>query len=111
MGYQEKQLGQARPADTNAVSIYSPGTGVTGIIRTIIISNTTAVDATYRLFCDDDGVIYTEATSLFWDVNIVANTTEILSVFIPMNNVSGNFAIRSGTASAITFTLFGVEIS
>jgi len=52
---QEKQLGQLRPADTNAASLYTPGNNVTAIIKAIYVCNTTGNTPSYRIFVDDDG--------------------------------------------------------
>lgn len=107
---QEKQLGQARPSDTSAVSIYSPS-NVTAIIKSIWVCNTTASQVSFRIFVDDDGTTYDESTALFYDVTIDANTTMEIDTFAAMNNSNGNMAVRTGTANALTFTVFGAEIS
>ena len=111
MNMQEKQLGQLRPADTNAASLYSPAANITGIAKNLVICNTTATPDTFRVFLDDDGTTYDQSTALFYDAPIAANTTVLVDMYSPMNNAAGNFAVRSGTASALTFTLSGAEIS
>ena len=111
MAIQEKQLGQAREDSTNAVSVYSPGSGVTAVIKSIILCNTTGTDETFRVFLDDNGTTYDQSTALFYDVPIEANTTVELDSYIPMNNSSGNLAYRSSTANAITITVSGSEIT
>jgi hypothetical protein len=111
MALQEKQLGQSRPGSTTAVSLYSPGAGVTAIIKAVFVSNTTSATATFRIFVDDDGTTYDETTALFWDVTIPGNTTVELDSFLAMNDSAGNIAVRTDTASALTFTAFGAEVS
>jgi hypothetical protein len=111
MAFQEKQLGQAREASTNAVSVYSPAASTTGIIKTILLANTSGADATFRLFVDDDGTTYTEVTAIAWDVPILADQMIEIQTFIPMDTAAGNFAYRSSVASAITITLFGAEVT
>lgn len=111
-GHAEKQLGQSRPSDTTAVSLYSPASGIVSAeITSLFVANTTGSAATYRIFIDDDGTTYDQSTALAYDVSLAANTfTEILSgskVF--MNNASGNLAVRAGTGNALTFTVFGIE--
>ncbi len=64
MALQEKILGQLRPADTIAASIYSPGVGITAIIKLIMIVNTSGEAASARLFIDDDGTTYDENTTI-----------------------------------------------
>ena len=109
MALQEKTLGQLRPSDTNAVSIYSPGVGVTAIIKTILIVNTSGAAASARLFLDDDGATYDESTTIGWDVPISTFRPEPLTMFLGMDNFSGNLAVRSSVANALTFTVSGAE--
>jgi hypothetical protein len=111
MAFQEKQLGQARPANTTAVSIYSPGASVTGIVKNIVVCNTSGASATMRLFLDDDGTTYDETTALFWDVQLDADSSLQLDGHWGMNDSSGNLAVRTDTNDALTFTVHGVEVS
>jgi len=106
-----KQLGQLRPANTTAASLYSPAASTETIIHNVIICNQTASAATYRLFVDDDGTTYDESTALVFDASVAANSTEIFEIKICMNVSTGNLAVRTGTASALTFTANGVEFT
>jgi hypothetical protein len=110
MDLQEKQLGQLRPVNTTAASLYSPGTNVTGIAKNLIVANTTATQATFRVFVDDDGTTYDETTAIFFDVPLLGNTTVQIDVFVAMDDPTGNFAVRTDTNDALTFTLFGAEV-
>ena len=110
MALQEKQLGQHRINSTTATSLYSPGASTTTIIKSIVVCNQSSSADTFRLFIDDDGTTYDQTTSLFYDVSISANTTIQIDTFWPMNDATGNLATQNGTANAITFTAFGVEI-
>jgi len=111
MTLQEKQLGQLRPANTTAASLYSPSAGVTAIIKSVYITNTTPGSVTFRIFADDDGTTYDETTALFWDATIAGNTTIELDTFLAFNNAAGNLAVRTSSANALTFTAFGAEVS
>ncbi len=111
MALQEKQLGQLRPANTTAASLYSPGASTTAIIKSIVVCNQTASAAKFRIFLDDDGTTYDESTALFFDITIGANSTDQIDTFYAMNDANGNLAVRTDTNSAITFTAFGVEIT
>ena len=111
MALQEKQLSQARPGDTNAVSLYSPADNVTTIIKSIYVTNTTGNTPTFRIFVDDDGTTYDQTTALYYDKATAANDTLKIETFICMNNSSGNIAVRSSANSELTFTAFGTEIS
>ena len=111
MALQEKQLGQLRPANTTAASLYSPGSNTTTIIKSIVVCNQTASSAKFRIFVDDDGTTYDETTALFFDIVIGANSTDQIDTFYAMNASAGNLAVRTDTNSALTFTAFGVEIT
>lgn len=112
MAIASKQLGQARPADANAVSIYSPGAGVSTRIGSIAICNNTGSVAKFRIFLDDDGTDYDESTALYYDFSLAGNTTLMLNdLALFMNNSAGNLAVRTDTADALTFTVFGIELS
>ena len=110
MALAEKQLGQLRPANTTAASLYSPSSGNT-IIKSVVICNTSGAAATFRIFVDDDGTTYDETTALYWDTDIAVDTTVQIDTFWSMNNSSGNLAVRTDTANALTFTAFGAEIT
>jgi len=109
MSYERKQLGQARPTDTNPVSLVSPAANHTVEVESIVICNTTGSAATYRIFHDDDGTTYDQTTALAYDLSIPANTSDTWEASVKMNDSSGNLAVRSGTGSALTFTAYGKD--
>lgn len=111
MGLQEKLLGQNRPANTNATSIYSPGDNTTAIIKNIVVCNNSTTNRTFRIFCHSSGTNYSRDTALYYDVSINANTTSLLSTFVAMNDTNGNLAVQSSAGDDITFTVFGTEIT
>ena len=81
-----KQLGQLRPANTTAASLYSPGANTETIVKSILVCNTTGGAVTYRIFHDDDGTTYDENTALFWEMSLAANSTDVLEVDLSMND-------------------------
>lgn len=105
-----KQLGQLRPANTTAASLYSPSSGVQTVVKSIVVSNSSGSNAACRIFVDDDGTTYDETTQIVWDVTISSASSPLtIEINICMNNSSGNLAVRTDTASALTFTAFGME--
>jgi len=113
MAFIKEHLGQARPANTTAVSIVTPINDQIVIIQQIIVCNTTGSAATFRIFLDNDGTTYSEATALIYDYSLDANDMIEFSFGqdsisgLYMTNIAGNLAIRSGTASALTYTING----
>ena len=106
-----KQLGQLRPANTTAASLYSPGASVDAVVKSIVICNTSGAAAKARVFHDDNGSTYNETTALAWDINILADATVVLELFVAMDDDTGNLAVRTDTNDALTFTAYGSEQS
>lgn len=104
-----KQLGQGTPPDTTAVSIFSPDRRDRFTIENIIICNTTASAATYRIFLDNDGSTYDATTAIAYDVSLAGNATDIIEVNLYMTDPAGNLAVRTGTGNALTFTVNGSD--
>ncbi len=104
------QLGQSRPTNTTAVSIYAPSTFYITEIKKIIICNTTAIEAVYSLFHDEDGTTYDETTAIAFSVPLIGNgLVELEFNFWMLGANGGNLAIKTGTNSALTFTVYGSE--
>jgi len=106
-----KQLGQLRPSNTTAVSLYSPAASTETMVKSIIVANTSGVPAAYRIFNDDNGTTYDETTALFWDIVIAAVTTHTLEFNLMMDDSTGNLAVRTDTNDALTFTCYGSEVT
>lgn len=103
-------LAQIRPANTSAATAFETES-IRAEITRIIICNTTGVAATFSLYHDDGGTSYSEATALFFSKSIPANDSYILDSQI-VNQLSisptGSIGVQSGTASALTFNLYGI---
>ncbi len=108
---QEKQLGQLRPANTTAASLYSPPAATTWVGKNLVVCNTSASSALFRVFHDEDGTTYDETTALFWDVSISAGETVSITGLMAGYTNAGNIGVRTDTANALTFTLYGAEIT
>lgn len=111
MATEIKQLGQVRPADTNPVSLYSPGTGVSARLDPVWVCNTTGTAAKCRVFVDHNGTDYDQSTAKEYDLNIAGNTALPVGGPNKMNNSAGNLAVRTDTANALTFSVDGIESS
>jgi len=111
MAIQEKQLGQLRPLDTNAASIYSPGSGVTGIVKVIFITNTTNTTAKVSIFQDNDGTTYDKTTALVFEASVTKGTSIEINTYLPMDNSAGNLAVQVSIADTVTFTVSGAEVT
>ncbi len=106
-----KQLGQLRPANTTAASIYSPGANVVAELAGIWICEVLAGTPTYQLFHDDNGTTYDEGTALAFNPALTASQSFYIPFEPPlwMADSAGNFAVRTSVNSSINFTLYGIE--
>lgn len=105
------QLAQSRPSGTSAVTLFSAGSTRVEVTR-VVVANVTASAATYSLYHDDDGTTYDQGTALAYEVSLPANSWLVLD-FEGMGSgitiqAGGAMGIKSGTASAITYTVYGV---
>lgn len=106
-----KMLGQLRPSGTSAVSIYSPPDNTQVIIKSIVICNSNGAGVHASVFVDNTGTTYNETTALVWGADISHGAMPtILNCDICLNNTAGNIAVKTDTANALTFTIFGLEI-
>lgn len=106
-----KQLGQTRPANTTAVSIYSPASNIDSLVKSIVICNTSGAAAVARIFHDDNGTTFDETTALAWDLDIPIDGVVVLELFVAMADDTGNLAVRTSVNDALTFTVYGSEQS
>lgn len=105
-----KVLGQAAPADTNNVDIYTAGSGKQAIVSTISVANLTASAATFRLAVRPSGASIAAQHWLVYDAALPANDTVTLTLGITLA-ATDVLTVRSGTANALAFSAFGVEIT
>jgi hypothetical protein len=106
---QKRQLGQLRPSDTTATSIYTPpGSNTLAEISSIVVCNTSGAAASFSIFLDPNGSTYDETTALVWLDEIT--TFDIIQFEVPIPIISGgNLAVKSSSGNAFTFTVFGLE--
>ena len=104
MALTEKRLGAARPADTNNATLYTVPASTTVIITSIIVCNTTASDATCRVFLTPSGGTADQTTAIVYDYTIPANDSKEVLAGRQILEASGTIVVRTGTASALTFT-------
>jgi hypothetical protein len=105
-----KVLGQARPANTSVADLYTVPAGGQAVISTIIIANTTAADATFDVYVRPDGATADEGTAIAFGSTVKANTSFSLTIGATAD-AADVISIKTGTANAVTFTAFGLEIA
>lgn len=103
-----RQLAQGRPSVTTAASLYTPGDGVQAVVKRVVICNTSASNAAFDIFHDDNGTTYDATTQLYYNQTVTAGLTWVLEDELYVDS-SGNIAVASDTTLALTFTLYGDE--
>lgn len=106
-----KTLGQVRPSGTTAVSLYSPPANTDTIVSMIKCCNVSGAAVDVSVFLDDDGSTFDTSTALHFEVELFAGETLEVTGTITLNNSAGAIGVQSSVANAVTFTLFGDEVS
>ena len=111
MPFQEKEIAQARPVVTTPVQVYSPGAGVTGIIKFFTVTNVSGNARRFSIYLDNDGTTYTKDTALFFEVSLAQQSVFTLAVWWPMNDSNGSLAVQTNGANDLNFTFHGAEVT
>ena len=106
------QIAQVRIGDsTNGPQLVYSANLHTEITR-ITVANTTSTTASFRLFHDDDGTVYSTTSALFYNKQVAP--ADSLEIAAP-NIGSGYSVSRGGTigaqvsaTAALTITLYGI---
>jgi len=103
-------LGQAAPADTNNADLYTTPAATQAIVSTVTVANITATAATFRIAVRPAGASIANQHWIAYDVSLggADAVTLTLGVTLAATDV---LTVRSGTANALAFSAFGVEIT
>jgi hypothetical protein len=105
-----KVLGQASPADTSNANLYTVASATQAIVSTICVANLTSTAATFRIACRPAGATVENQHWIAYDVSLGGNDSITLTLGIALA-ATDVLTVRSGTANALAFSAFGVEIT
>jgi hypothetical protein len=105
-----KVLGQLAPTSTAEASFSAVGTGKAWVISSFTISNLTATNAYATLSICVGGTTTSNANTLIKDVLIPANSMQAFTIGIALA-ATDVIRVTSGTANALSFQIFGTEIT
>ena len=105
-----KILGQSAPASTANADLITVGASKSQVVSTLNIANTTATDATCRVFARIAGAAAAASNALVYDAPVPANGFLSLTLGITLA-ATDVITVRTGTANALTFTAFGTELA
>lgn len=105
-----KVLGQAAPSGTTNADLYTVGAGKSAVISSLVIANTTATEATMRIFIRVAGATASAGNAVAYDVKVAANSHNAFTEGWTLA-ATDMITVQTGTANALTFTLSGQENS
>ncbi len=105
-----KVLGQSAPADTNNANLYTVPSSTSAVVSSIVVTNTTSLSATFRIFARIGGAAAATSNAIAYDLTLAPSSTKIFTIGITLATTD-IITVRSGTANALTFSAFGSEIS
>ena len=106
--YKPAQVQGTGSTDTYA-TLYETPAATEAIVSTIVICNTAAAPATYRIGLDTSAGTPGASEWLVYDATVAANDSTFLTVGASLD--AGKFVRVSSSANTITFTAFVSEIS
>jgi len=113
MAVQGSLLAQTRPSNTTAAAAFTATLKTE--IASIYVANTTGSDAAFSIYHDDDGSTFDESNALYFGVSVAANTTARVDAGKDGEGIaikaSGSLGVKTGTASALTFSIYGITES
>ena len=110
MGQTHKVLGQSAPANTSNADIYTAPASTQAIVSTVSVANLTTSAATFRIAVRPAGATVANQHWLAYDVSLGGNDSVTLTLGITLA-ATDVLTVRSGTANALAFSAFGVEIT
>jgi len=105
-----KILGQAEPADTANADLYTVPASTETIVSTLVISNSSAGDASFRIFVREAGATAATSNAIAYDTVIGANTQVAFTLGLTLS-ATDIITVRSSTGGAVAFSAFGSELT
>ena len=105
-----KILGQVIPADTAVTTAYTVPAATQAIVSTISVTNVTATAYDISIFVVPSAGTAGVGNALVYTASLGANTLQAFTLGITLG-AADNISVQSGTGSAVTYQVFGQEIS
>jgi hypothetical protein len=104
-----KILGQAAPAATTNVDVYTVPANTQAVISTIVIANRTASDATYRIALRPGGATLANEHYIAYDVTVGLSDSTTMTLGITLS--AGDVVTIYSSSPNVSFNLLGSEIT
>lgn len=104
-----KVLGQVNPSAITATTLYTVPAATATIISTIVISNTSASAATYRIAIRPAGATLATLHYVAYDVALSANDSTALTLGLTL--AATDVVTVYASSASVVFSAYGSEIS
>lgn len=104
-----KTLGQAAPAATTSTDLYTVPAATSAIISTIVVTNRSATDATFRISQSLAGAVLANKDYLVYDTTVPGSGFITLTLGVTMATTD-KLRVYASTAN-LSFNVFGTELS
>lgn len=105
-----KVLGQASPSTTANVNLYTVPAATSAVTSTLTITNVNGNLALCRVYVRPAGATAAASNALIYDVAIMANDLNCITIGLTLA-ATDVITVQTSTANALTFQLFGSEIT
>lgn len=105
-----KILGQSLPADTNSADLYTVPSATQAVVSSVVVCNLSSSAATFRLSTAVAGATLANSQYIAYDVTVGGNDSTIITIGATLG-ATDKIRVRSSSASNLTFTAYGSEIS
>lgn len=110
MPYAYKVLAQSFPTSTTQADLYTVPSATSAISSQLVVCNQTANAASFRVSVAIAGAADASAQYLFYDVTVDPNDTLFFDMGITLA-ATDKVRVKTNTASALSFILFGTEVT
>lgn len=104
-----KVLGQSNPAATTATTLYTVPAATSTVCSTLIISNVSAIAASFRIAVRPAGEALATKHYIAYDTSIAANDSIFLTLGISL--ATTDVVTVYASSANMAFSLFGSEIA
>jgi len=109
--YTPKRLaGPAQLTTSAGSSLYTPSTGATGVIKEIVLANTSSSSTAVTVYLVPSGSSTGAATTLVPGITLAGNSFVAIPLSQVINN-SENIYASATVGSSVTLTISGVEFA
>lgn len=104
-----KVLGQSNPSATTATTLYTAPAATQTIVSTIVVTNTAATAATYRIAVRPTGASLALQHYIAYDATVGANDSVTITIGVTMG-ATDVLTVYASTAN-LAFSAFGSEFT